>query len=102
MKGVCKIRSSDSQRSKRGRVERPCHTEIVVVLITGKRGLCLVAKSSIDLAVIVTKLRELRLNRAHGRVIRGLIRNSIGRIIVVVTLVVIVRIGRSEERRVGK
>ena len=67
------ISSSYSQRLKRGRVKRPGHTEIVVLLITGKSGLCLVANSSVDHAVIVTKLRKLRLNRAHGCISRGLL-----------------------------
>ena len=50
----------------------------------------MVAKSSIDRAVIVTKLRKLRLNRAHGWISCVLIRSSVGRVIVVVILVIIV------------
>src|SRR5205807_2894844 len=67
---------SDSQRLKRGSVNCPCHAEIVVLLITGKSGLCLVASCSVDRAVIVTKLRKLRLNSAYSRDGRGLTRSE--------------------------
>src|SRR5438128_12504586 len=63
---------SDSQRLKRGSVNCPCHAEIVVLLITCKSGLCLVASCSVDRAVMVTKLRNLRLHRAYSHVGRGL------------------------------
>jgi hypothetical protein len=50
----------------------------------------LISKNAIDRAVIVTKLRKLRLNRAHGWITRVLIRSSVGRVTVVVILVIIV------------
>lgn len=50
----------------------------------------MVSKNAVDRAVVVTKLRKLRLNRAHGWITRVLIRNSVGRVIVVVILVIIV------------
>ena len=50
----------------------------------------MIPKNAIDRAVIVTKLRKLRLNRAHGWITRVLTRRSVGRAIVVVILVIIV------------
>ena len=52
----------------------------------------MISKNAIDCAVIVTKLRKLRLNRAHDWDTRILIRSSVGRVIVVVILVIIVRV----------
>jgi hypothetical protein len=68
----CVLSSSDSQRLQRGRVHRPRNAQIPIFLITGKSGFCLVANSSVDCAVIIPKLRKLRLNRAHGCSARGL------------------------------
>src|SRR6266550_2818304 len=92
------IRSSfDSQRLKRGSVNRPRNAEVAIFLVPSNSGLCLVAKSSVDCAVIVTKLRKLQLNRAHGCIARGLTRTSITRLVIIVVrgvVVVIVGISR--------
>src|SRR5207244_7535371 len=53
-------------------------------------------KSSVDIAVVVTKPRKLRLNRAHCCIARGLIRISRTRLVIIVVRgVVIVTVGIS-------
>jgi len=88
------LSSPDSKRLERRRIHRPRDAQVAVFLITGNSGLCLVAEGSIDVAVIVAKLRKLRLNRAHGCVGRGLTRIGISWLIIIAIWgVVIVAVG---------
>src|SRR5215813_13387213 len=55
-----------SKRVKRSCVKTSRDAYVMVLLVTRKSGFCLVARQSVDCAIIVTKLRKPRLNRAHG------------------------------------
>lgn len=57
----------------------------------------MVAQVSVNPAAIVTKLRQLRLNRAHRCIGRGLIRACISRLVIVIVrgvVIVVVRVSR--------